>query len=108
MLVGIGLGAFGAHFLPEKLGDAFKEDAWETAVFYHLIHALALFALALSGKSIGRVAPMAWSIGILFFSGSLYGLAVTSSLPFLGPITPIGGVAFMVGWACLLFSKEGA
>ncbi len=59
-----------------------------TAVFYHLIHGLALFILALRGTKVGRFVKIILLAGILCFSGSLYGLAVDNSLKFLGPITP--------------------
>jgi uncharacterized membrane protein YgdD (TMEM256/DUF423 family) len=106
------LGAFGAHALksiltPEKL------QSYETGVRYQLIHALALIALSiysqqnqtnhLSNKGIGWSAHF-FIVGCFLFSGSIYGLALLSvvhpSWAFaLGPITPIGGLCFMLGWA---------
>jgi len=74
-------------------------DAWNKAVFYQFIHAIALLVLALHG-TINRGACLLLLIGILLFSGSLYLLALTN-LRWLGPITPMGGLCFLVGWAWL-------
>ncbi|MCL4108122.1 UNVERIFIED_CONTAM: hypothetical protein GTU68_055822 [Idotea baltica] len=106
LLIGIALGAFGAHLLPKKLGADFNSEVWDTAVFYHLIHALALFFLALRGAKVGKFVKIVFLVGILCFSGSLYGLAVDNSLKFLGPVTPLGGLLFMIGWASLVYKKS--
>ena len=106
LLIDIALGAFGAHLLPKKLGASFNADVWDTAVFYHLIHGLALFILALRGTNVGKFVKIILLAGILCFSGSLYGLAVDNSLKFLGPVTPLGGLLFMTGWATLIFKKS--
>jgi uncharacterized membrane protein YgdD (TMEM256/DUF423 family) len=94
------LGAFGAHGLKDILLRNGTAAIWETAVFYHFVHAVMLFLLA------GRILPSAgpaysFTIGIMLFSGSLYLLALTN-LRWLGAITPIGGVSFIVGWVWLL------
>lgn len=106
------LGAFGAHALksfltPEKL------QSYETGVRYQLIHALALIALSIYGqinktndflnKGIGWSAHF-FIVGAFLFSGSIYGLALLSVIHpswafVLGPVTPIGGLFFMLGWA---------
>jgi len=97
------LGALGAHGLKETLGSLGKTETWETAVLYHFIHSLALFAFGLwaSSRSIppffNKAITWSWSMGILFFSGSLYLLALGGP-KFLGPITPIGGLLFLGGW----------
>ncbi|MEW5309534.1 MAG: hypothetical protein WDW38_001419 [Sanguina aurantia] len=94
------LGAFGAHALAATL-DARSLELWHTAVNYHVWHALAL-ALAVglgSGRS-RRVAVAAFGFGIVLFSGSLYALALGAPR-WTGIITPIGGLAFMVGWIAL-------
>ena len=101
------LGAFGAHGLKERL-TADLLTIYETGVQYHFYHALALLALALATERIWQTvwawrAAMCWIAGILVFSGSLYLLAITG-LRWLGAITPIGGVAFILGWFCLLFT----
>jgi uncharacterized membrane protein YgdD (TMEM256/DUF423 family) len=99
------LGAFGAHGLRDRL-DPYSLSVYEKAVFYHFIHALGILlvsALARSGALMpaaqGRVAWLLF-IGILFFSGSLYLLAL-SGVKILGAITPVGGLAFIAGWIVL-------
>ena len=93
----VALGAFGAHSLRSALEARGMLDVWNKAVFYHFIHAIALLVLALYG-TINRGACLLLLIGILLFSGSLYLLALTN-LRWLGPITPIGGLCFLAGWA---------
>lgn len=75
-------------------------EVWKTAVIYHLIHGVALLALALSGRANLSVSWL-FIAGIVLFSGSLYGMAVTGA-HWLGPITPLGGLCFLVGWAWLI------
>lgn len=100
---GVLLGAFGAHALAERL-EAGALSAWDTAVQYQLVHALALVLIAvLCGRDDGlaiRVAGWSHALGILMFSGSLYLLALGGPR-LLGPVTPIGGVAFVLGWVAL-------
>ncbi len=95
---GVGLGAFGAHGLRELLERNHRADTWETAVLYHLVHAVVLLALALHGRA--RGSWVCFLVGIFIFSGTLYALSITN-LRWLGAITPIGGVAFIVGWLWL-------
>ena len=97
--IGVALGAFGAHALKGVLQQNQTMEIWEKAVFYHFIHAVMLFLLASQTKW-SRGPWTAFLIGILVFSGSLYALAFTN-LKWLGAITPIGGVSFMVGWMWL-------
>src|SRR5215468_10354162 len=89
----VALGAFGAHGLRSTLEARGMLDAWNKAVFYHFIHAVALLVLALYG-SINRGACWLLVVGILLFSGSLYLLAVTN-LRWLGAVTPFGGLCFL-------------
>ncbi len=96
---GVALGAFGAHALKATLQAQGMMDVWNTAVFYHFVHALALLGLALPVKA-GRAAPSLFVAGILLFSGSLYLLALTNA-KWLGAITPLGGLCFLAGWVCL-------
>lgn len=105
--LGVALGAFGAHGLDTMLKDVENRDRlmenFETGARYHMYHALALIGVALAAGSSRRAVSIAgWSfvVGILVFSGSLYVLALTGQR-WLGMITPIGGVAFLVGWAAL-------
>jgi len=97
----VALGAFGAHSLKSTLELRGMLDVWNKAVFYHFIHAIALLVLALYG-SVNRGAWWLLFAGILLFSGSLYLLALTN-LRWLGPVTPIGGLCFLAGWAWLIF-----
>jgi uncharacterized membrane protein YgdD (TMEM256/DUF423 family) len=99
----VALGAFGAHALrgrlsPEMLG------VFETGVRYHMYHALAIVIVSLiMGRMDGwliQTAGWAFTVGILLFPGSLYLLALTGVTVF-GAITPLGGLAFLIGWACL-------
>ena len=97
--IGVGLGAFGAHGLEDSLTTR-QLEVWTTAVDYHLIHAVALLAVALYGRAVDRGITWpaaAFATGIALFSGSLYVLALDGPR-WLGPVTPIGGVAFLVGW----------
>jgi uncharacterized membrane protein YgdD (TMEM256/DUF423 family) len=104
--LGVAIGAFGAHGLrnrltPEMLG------VFETAVRYQMYH---VFALLIVAAAIGQLGPArllefaGWSFvaGIVIFSGSLYALALTGTGVF-GAITPVGGLGFLIGWACLAF-----
>lgn len=103
--VAVVLGAFGAHALADRL-DADAREIYRTASQYHFVHTLALFGGALLPavrRGCGRWAAgacIAWLAGIVVFSGSLYLLALTGS-GWLGAITPLGGAAFLAGWALL-------
>ena len=100
------LGAFASHALKGKLSDRALE-IWETGTKYQMYHALALILVALllsrlttTDSTLLVVAGYAFIAGIILFSGSLYALSL-SGIKFLGAITPLGGVAFIIGWACL-------
>lgn len=106
--LGVALGAFGAHALKDQLALSNLTETWKTAVLYHLIHAVALFALSSSSLYINRRAKLAanlWIAGIILFSGSLYTLCLTE-IKVLGAITPFGGLALIAGWIALTFSKK--
>jgi uncharacterized membrane protein YgdD (TMEM256/DUF423 family) len=100
---GVTLGAFGAHALRTRLSPDMLA-VFETGVRYQMYHALALVATAaLMSQMEGRLITWAgwfFAAGIVLFSGSLYVLALTG-ITVLGAITPIGGLAFLLGWACL-------
>ena len=105
-LLSVGAGAFGAHALRSRLSPEYL-TVFETAARYQMYHALALLAVA---WAVGRwPAGMAQWAGWLFvagtvlFSGSLYALALTG-VRWLGAVTPLGGVAFLAGWLCLILS----
>lgn len=102
--VAVALGAFGAHGLRSTLEARGMLDVWNKAVFYQFIHAIALLVLALHG-TINRGACLLLLIGILLFSGSLYLLAlIPQARDWLGPVTPLGGLSFLAGWAWLVFT----
>ena len=119
--IGVALGAFGSHALRSKLTRE-RVATFETGVRYQMWHALALFVVVVveawtptagSGPSSFTLvgdrggAPFLFAAGWLFaagivlFSGSLYALAM-SGVRILGAVTPIGGVLFLIGWACLI------
>ncbi|MDG2364644.1 MAG: DUF423 domain-containing protein [Methylococcaceae bacterium] len=109
-LTGVLLGAFGAHGLRESLSPAML-TIYKTGVDYQMWHALALMGIALllrynpDEKSLIR-AGWFFLLGIVFFSGSLYMLACFN-MKWLGMVTPVGGVFFIVGWVLLaLFSLK--
>jgi uncharacterized membrane protein YgdD (TMEM256/DUF423 family) len=102
----VALGAFGAHGLQARLegvADATKRMSWwQTAAQYHLMHALALglVALVIAKLPAARFAGMAFMVGTLLFSGSLYIMALGGPR-WLGAVTPLGGLGFLAGWAVL-------
>src|SRR3954468_23792819 len=106
-LIGVGFGAFGAHGLRGRLSPDMLA-VFETGVRYHMYHALALILVSfVLGRFSGWLVYTAgWCLvaGIVLFSGSLYALAL-SGVTILGAVTPLGGVAFLVGWACLAFAS---
>jgi uncharacterized membrane protein YgdD (TMEM256/DUF423 family) len=98
----VGLGAFGAHALRARL-EPRSLEIYETAVRYQMYHAFAMLAVAwLLSRNIPGAANAGWAFltGILLFSGSLYLMALTG-WSWLGPITPLGGLAFLTGWGLL-------
>ena len=105
-LTGVAAGAFGAHALRHRLATDLLE-IYETAVRYQLIHALALLAAGwASGRWPGAASTAAgWLFvaGMLVFSGSLYILAL-SGARWLGAVTPLGGLALLGGWLCLILA----
>jgi len=105
-LLGVAAGAFGAHGLRDRLTPEMLA-VWETAARYQLYHALALLAVAwaVTRWPNGATTAAGWLfvVGTLVFSGSLYALSL-SGIRWLGAITPIGGVAFIAGWACLIWA----
>jgi len=106
--IGVALGAFGAHGL-EGLVEDTRLETWQTASRYHLVHALALLAVAAHPRQ-PTPAGALFLAGILFFSGSLYALvlaeAAGGSARWLGAVTPLGGVLFIAGWLFLAFGPR--
>lgn len=110
----VALGAFGAHGLKTKLGPladgAQRLEWWNTGAHYQAIHALALGLVAyLASRSTGTsvsVAAYAFIVGIILFSGSLFVMTLTG-IRALGAVTPLGGLAFLVGWAAVFVTALG-
>lgn len=102
-------GAFGAHALKEKLNES-ALSSFETGVRYQMYHAIALLIVAFLvnqyPETKGLVA-VGWCfiIGIILFSGSLYGLSL-GNIKALGPVTPLGGLAFIIGWSLLAWTSR--
>jgi uncharacterized membrane protein YgdD (TMEM256/DUF423 family) len=99
--LGVALGAFGAHGLRNLVTPEILET-YKTGVQYHLIHAAALFTLALYGSTAFLKAAKFFLIGIILFSFSLYFYSVTG-VKWLAIITPFGGVSFLTGWAAIAY-----
>ncbi|XZN95846.1 MAG: DUF423 domain-containing protein [Microcoleus sp.] len=98
-------GAFASHALKDKLSDRSLE-IFETGSRYQMYHALALLLVALilsraeASQTFFVVSGWAFIVGTVIFSGSLYALSLTN-IKLLGAITPLGGVAYLIGWGCL-------
>jgi uncharacterized membrane protein YgdD (TMEM256/DUF423 family) len=105
------LGAFGAHGVRERISPE-EMKTWETAVQYHFYHIFALLFLSTFSRVRSRLISISYwffTAGIVLFSGSLYLLAAKSltgiaETAILGPITPIGGLCFIIGWIALLLA----
>ncbi len=97
----VAAGAFGAHMLKSIL-DPPMLTVFETAARYQMYHALGMIAVGLAGQVFGclQVARAGWcfAAGILLFCGSLYGVSLLG-IRWLGAVTPIGGLAFIIGWS---------
>lgn len=103
------LGAFASHTLKERLSDH-ALAIWETGTKYQMYHALALILIALlisrfPNSTLLNVAGFAFIAGVFIFSGSLYALSL-SGIKWLGAITPLGGVAFIIGWISLTLAAS--
>jgi uncharacterized membrane protein YgdD (TMEM256/DUF423 family) len=97
----VALGAFGAHGLKGILTAHDTSAIWQTAVLYHLVHAVASLWASDRRPAVAWV----WAAGIAVFSGSLYVLALTD-IRWLGAITPMGGILLLTGWAMLFVAKK--
>jgi uncharacterized membrane protein YgdD (TMEM256/DUF423 family) len=108
---GVALGAFGAHALRTQLTELGTRDRWETAVHYHLLHAVAIFAAAIflevrtgSSAAARRIGwgVWWWLTGVVLFSGSLYCLALKAPTWLGASTAPLGGISFLIGWGCVI------
>jgi uncharacterized membrane protein YgdD (TMEM256/DUF423 family) len=112
--IAVALGAFGAHGLKNTLSPELL-SAWQTGVQYQFYHVLALLFVAVlmltQPSSWLVVSATAFMLGMVLFSGSLYALALGGPR-WLGPVTPLGGLSFLIGWIALVVAavklKEGA
>jgi len=104
--LGVALGAFGAHAMKTRLTPELL-TVWKTAVEYQFYHALALLLVGLIAVQRPSIAitnaGICFTLGVLVFSGSLYALAL-SGVRWLGAITPIGGLLFLIGWGLLFWA----
>lgn len=109
MAAAVALGAFGAHGL-KNIVDAYGMEIWQKAVNYHFYHALGLlfisflFTLNIDENRLKKAGYIMFT-SILIFSGSLYIMALTN-IKWLGAITPIGGVGFIVSWMMIFYSLK--
>ncbi len=110
----VAIGAMGAHALKPHLSD-YQLNIFEKGVQYHFFHALALLGVGILENVWGRspqlrLAGFFFTAGVFCFSGSLYLLACRDLLAFpvgwAGPVTPVGGILFMAGWAMVFFSSN--
>jgi uncharacterized membrane protein YgdD (TMEM256/DUF423 family) len=108
--IGVAAGAFGAHALQARPAPDLLA-VFETGARYQMYHAFGLLAVAWAvARWPGPLAAWAgWLFvaGTVLFSGSLYALAL-SGIHWLGAITPLGGIAFLAGWVCLVFAAANA
>lgn len=101
---GVALGAFGAHAFSDLLERRHRTEVWKTAVLYHLVHAVLLLILASRPRF--RAGPwVAFAVGILLFSGSLYALA-SFAPDRAGAVTPLGGLFFLGGYLALAWQAR--
>ncbi|GIQ69899.1 DUF423 domain-containing protein [Xylanibacillus composti] len=108
-MLAVALGAFGAHALEDRVSPE-RMGTYETAVQYQFYHAIALFLTGLAARGQKPSSPLVWAgrlfvAGIALFSGSLY-ILVATGVTWLGAITPLGGVSFILGWILLGLSVK--
>lgn len=100
-------GAFGAHAL-KKILSTDQLQSFEVGVKYQMYHAIVLLVLGFNSNNTTSATYWCFTIGIILFSFSIYGLVLSDAkgkkLRFLGPITPIGGLFLVAGWALLLIN----
>jgi uncharacterized membrane protein YgdD (TMEM256/DUF423 family) len=104
----VAFGAFGAHGLRARLSPAMLE-VYRTGALYHLVHAVAAFAVALAGEQLrrGTLILTLFAAGIVVFAGSLYALAITG-IGALGAVTPLGGLLLLAAWALVALEATAA
>eukprot|EP00811_Abedinium_folium_P011556 NODE_20702_length_786_cov_2.283763.p1 GENE.NODE_20702_length_786_cov_2.283763~~NODE_20702_length_786_cov_2.283763.p1 ORF type:complete len:122 (-),score=33.87 NODE_20702_length_786_cov_2.283763:307-672(-) len=104
--VAVGLGAFGAHGLKDRVQDVQKLESWKTAAYYQILHAIIIIVAADHAPGV-EIVPILFFAGILLFSGSIYALVLLpqghKARKVLGPATPIGGLLLILGWLTFAF-----
>lgn len=105
--IGVAGGALGTHALRDVV-DPVRLSAWQTAILYQLVHGVMLVAVGMWSPRPARtnLAALAWTIGIVLFSGSIF-LRVLTDIRAFGMLAPVGGVAFLVGHAILVVVAFG-
>jgi len=107
-VITVGMGAFGAHALKGRL-DEYAQGIYAKAVLYQMFHAMGILAVGIlmivRQNSNLNIAGICFTLGIILFSGSLYLLAI-SGVRWLGMITPLGGVSFIVGWIWMFLKVD--
>jgi len=107
-MLAIIFGAFGAHLLQKKLTEN-QLKSFETGVKYQMYHSIVLLILGLNFKNLTTLLYLSFTLGIIFFSFSIYGLILSDTkgkkMKFLGPITPIGGLFLLFGWLLILINS---
>ncbi len=101
--LGVAIGALGAHQVKKFVSPEMME-IYHTGVLYHLIHAAVILAIGLAGNRKFFKGALFISIGIVLFSFSLYAYTLTS-ISAIAMITPVGGVAFLLGWLLIIISS---
>ena len=109
-LLAVVFGAFGAHALKKSLNEQ-QLKSFETGVKYQMYHAILLLILGFNFNletALERYMIYCFIVGIFLFSFSIYGLSISAAkgrkIRILGPITPLGGLLLVIGWALLLYS----
>jgi uncharacterized membrane protein YgdD (TMEM256/DUF423 family) len=109
-MLGVIMGAFGAHALKASLGE-YGLEIWKTAVLYQFIHGLAMIGLAsfcdAMGKRNSGIILGLFTLGILLFSGSLFVLGISENQTLrsiMGPLTPLGGICFIIAWIFVIWN----
>lgn len=109
--ISVGIGAFGAHALKDFLMAQGRLETFETAISYQFYHTLALFGIGIMiskyDLKLLNYSAVSMITGIIIFSGSLYALCFTG-ITILGAITPLGGIAFILGWILLFWGIKKA
>lgn len=103
--LGVACGTMGAHVVEQLLETNGRAETWDTAVLYHLVHAVVLFVLSYRRETVPKGPWIALALGILLFSGDLYVYSLTN-IKFFGFMAMFGGISFLVGWLWLVIKAR--